>query len=436
MLEITTGLHRNCDRISRRDCLRVGALTALGLSLGDLLGLEAAAAERVPGATADAVILLWLGGGASQIDTFDPKPDAPPEVRGHFGSIPTKLAGVRFSDRMPRLANEIDKFCVIRSVTHGDRNHGSADHLMLTGYLQTPATEYPSYGAVVAKEFGYRNSLPPFVALPSPPIGSGYLGAQYNAFTVGGDPGAPDFTVRDVRPPVEVSAARLKRRESLLNLVDGAVKAFESADGPRSMAAFYQRAYAMVTSPTAKQAFALHQEPEQVRRAYGRTTFGQSALLARRLVERGVRFVTVTKGGWDHHANIFTQLDEGMLADLDQTLSALLTDLKERGMLERTLVLCMGEFGRTPTVNYAVGRDHWPDVASVVIAGGGVRGGQILGASDAKGAYPAERPVTPGDLAATLYHCLGIHPEKEYHTRDGRPVKILAQGEVVRELLG
>ena len=218
--------------------------------------------------------------------------------------------------------------------------------------------------------------------------------------------------------------------------MDGAVKAFESADGPRSMTQFYQRAYSMITSPAAKEAFALDQEPERVRRAYGHTTFGQSALLARRLVERGVRFVTVTKGGWDHHANIFTQLDEGMLPELDQTLSALLVDLKERGMLQKTLVICMGEFGRTPTVNYAVGRDHWPDVASVVVAGGGIRGGQILGSSDAKAAYPADRPVTPGDLAATVYRCFGINPETEYHTRDGRPVKMLAQGEVVHELLG
>jgi uncharacterized protein (DUF1501 family) len=436
MFDITTGLHRHCDRISRRDCLRMGALTALGLGLGDLLRMESALAATADAPKADAVILLWLGGGMSQIDTFDPKPDAPPEIRGHFGTIPTKLAGVRFSDRLPRLAGAADQFSVIRSVTHGDRNHGSADHLMLTGYLQTPTVEYPSYGAVVARELGYRKSLPPFVALPNPPIGSGYLGAQYNAFTVGGDPGAPGFTVRDVQPPLEVNAARLKRRESFLNLVDGAVKAFEHADGPRSMSQFTQRAYAMVTSPAAREAFALDQEPERVRRAYGRTTFGQSALLARRLVERGVRFVTVTKGGWDHHANIFTQLDEGMLADLDQTLSALLIDLKERGMLERTLVLCMGEFGRTPSVNYAVGRDHWPDVASVLVAGGGVRGGQILGASDAKSAYPVDRPVTPGDLAATVYHCLGIDGDKEYHTRDGRPIKILAQGEVVRELLG
>jgi hypothetical protein len=371
----------------------------------------------------------------SQIDTFDPKPNAPSEIRGHFGTIPTKLAGIRFSDRLPRLAEAADRFCVIRSMAHTDRNHGSADHLMLSGYLQTPTVEYASYGAVVAKALGYRKSLPPFVSLSRPPLGSGYLGAQYSAFTVGGDPNAPNFSVRDVRPPVEVNAARSRRREALLKLVDGAVKAFESADGPRSMTEFTQRAYAMVTSPAAREAFALEQEPERLRRAYGRTTFGQSALLARRLVERGVRFVTVTKGGWDHHANIFTQLDEGMLAELDQTLSALLADLRDRGMLQRTLVLCMGEFGRTPGVNYAVGRDHWPDVASLVIAGGGVRGGQVLGASDAKGAYPSEREVTPGDLAATIYHCLGIDYTREYHTRDGRPIKILAQGEVIREVL-
>jgi Protein of unknown function (DUF1501) len=435
MIDITTGLHHTCDRISRRSFLRVGALTALGLGMGDLLRLEAAAAAGGSAASADAVILLWLGGGMSQIDTFDPKPEAASEIRGHFGTIPTKLPGIRFSDRLPRLAETLERFCVIRSMTHGDRNHGSADHLMLTGYLQTPTIAYPSFGSVTAKELGYRKSLPPFVSLPRPPVSSGYLGAQYNAFTVGGDPNSPDFTVRDVRPPAEVSTARLQRRESLLNLVDGAVKAFESADGPRSMTEFYQRAYSLVTSPAAKEAFALDQEPERVRRAYGRTTFGQSALLARRLVERGVRFVTVTKGGWDHHANIFTQLDEGMLADLDQTLAALLTDLHEREMLQRTLVLCMGEFGRTPTVNYAVGRDHWPDTASVVVAGGGVRGGQILGSSDAKSAYPADRATTPGDLAATVYHCLGIDYDQEYRTPDGRPVKVLAQGEVIHEIL-
>lgn len=433
MIDITTGWHARCDRLSRRDFVRVGALTALGLGMGERFGARSAAAA---GAKADAVILLWLGGGISQIDTFDPKPEAGPEVRGHFGSIPTRLAGVRFSDRLPRLAAALDRFCVIRSMTHDDRNHGSADHLMLTGYAQTPATEYPSFGAIVAKELGYRRSLPPFVALPSPPIGSGYLGAGYGAFTVAGDPNAPEFAVRDVRPPMEVSAARLKRRETLLSLVDGAVKAFESADGPKSLSEFQKRAYALITSPAAKEAFALDQEPESARRAYGRTTFGQSALLARRLVERGVRFVTVTRGGWDHHANIFTQLDEGMLAEVDQTVSALLTDLHQRGLLQKTLVLCMGEFGRTPTVNYAVGRDHWPDVASLLIAGAGVPGGQILGASDARGAYPKERPVTPGDLAATIYHLLGIDSAKEHHTRDGRPIKILAQGDVIRELIG
>src|SRR5262245_12490899 len=217
MIDITTGIHLNCDRISRRDCLRVGALAALGLSLGDLLAMEEARAATGSTPSADAVILLWLGGGMSQIDTFDPKPDAPSEIRGHFGTIPTKLAGIRFSDRMPRLADTLDKFCVLRAMTHGDRNHGSADHLMLTGYLQTPTIAYPSFGSVVARELGYRKSLPPFVSLPRPPLGVSYLGAQYNAFTVGGDPNAPEFTVRDVRPPAEVSTARLQRREKLLD---------------------------------------------------------------------------------------------------------------------------------------------------------------------------------------------------------------------------
>jgi hypothetical protein len=288
---------------------------------------------------------------------------------------------------------------------------------------------------VAAKELGYRNALPPFIACERAPLDAGYLGAQYNAFTVPGDPNAPNFSVQDLRPPVEVSAAGLKRRERLLGLVDRQVQAFESADGPRGVSEFYQRAYALITSPAVKEAFALDQEPAGLRRAYGRTTLGQSALLARRLVERGARFVTVTKGGWDHHANIFTQLDEGPLAELDQVLAALLGDLHDRGLLAKTLVLCLGEFGRTPTVNYAVGRDHWPDAASVLLAGGGVRGGQVFGATDARAAYPKDSPVSPADLAATIYHLLGIDTEKEYHTRDNRPVKVLAQGEVVRRLL-
>jgi hypothetical protein len=433
MIEMTTGRHPNCEGTGRRDFLRVGALTALGLGLPDLLRAETRG--RGPKPAADAAILIWLGGGLSHIDTFDPKPDAPSETRGHFGSVATKLPGVRFSDRLPRLARCLDRFAVIRSLTHADRNHGSADHLMLTGYPHTPTLEYPSYGAVVARELGYRNGLPPFVALPRAPVGSGYLGAERGAFTIGGDPNAPDFTVQDLRPPVEVSTARMKRRRGLLSLVDDGVKAFEEADGPRSTSEFYRRAYALTTSPAVKEAFALDREPEAVRRAYGRTTLGQGVLLARRLVERGVRLATVTRGGWDHHANIFTQLDEGMLAELDQTLAALLGDLGDRGLLNRTLVLCMGEFGRTPTVNYAVGRDHWPDVASVLVAGGGVRNGQVFGSSDARGAYPKESAVTPADLAATVYHCLGIDPETEYRTRDNRPVKVLAQGTPIRKLL-
>jgi hypothetical protein len=434
MIDITTGLHRNCDGPSRRDFLRVGALTALGLSVTDLLRLEARAARR-PAARADAVILVWLGGGMSQLDTFDPKPDAPPETRGHFGTTATRLAGVRFSDRLPRLAAAADQFCVLRAMTHADRNHGSADHLMLSGYAHTPTLTYPICGAVAAHELGYRKAMPPFIGIGRPPLDAGYLGARYNAFTVTGDPNAPNFTVQDLRPPIEVSTAGLRRRERLLQLVDKEVKAFEAADGPRSMSEFYRRAYALITSPAMKEAFALGREPERVRRAYGRTTLGQSALLARRLVERGARFVTITKGGWDHHANIFTQLDEGMLAEVDQTLTALLGDLRDRALLQRTLVLCLGEFGRTPTVNYAVGRDHWPDTASVFVAGGGVRRGQVFGTSDARGAYPKEDAVTPADLAATVYHCLGIDTEKEFRTADNRPIKVLAQGEPIQKIL-
>jgi len=432
VLELVTGRHRTCDGIRRRDFISAGSLSLWGLSLAHLLEARARAATAVK---AENAIVLWLGGGMSQLDTFDPKPDAPPEIRGHFGTLPTRLAGVRFSDRLPRLAANLDRFCVIRSMSHPDRNHGSADHLMLTGYLQNPATAYAAFGAIVGRLQGYRTALPPFAGIPNSPVGSGYLGSAYSAFRVGGDPNAAGFTVRDFSPPLEVSAARLERRADLLQLVDGSVRAFEQADGPRGLSEFYRRAHDIVTSPAAREAFALDKEPESLRGRYGRTTFGQSALLARRLIERGVRAVTVTKGGWDHHANIFSQLDEGMLAEVDQVLTALLADLQDRGLLEKTLVLLTGEFGRTPKVNYAVGRDHWPDVFSVVVAGGGIRGGAIYGASDAQAGYPAASPCTPQDLLATFYHQLGIDPDMELHTHDGRPIKVLAQGEAIRGLL-
>jgi hypothetical protein len=425
---------RSCDGISRREVLTVGALAPLGLSLAHLM--EARAAEAAPAARADAVIVLWLGGGMSHHDTFDPKPDAPSEIRGHFGTIPTKVPGIRFSDRLPRLAAETRRFCVVRSMTHPDRNHGSGDHLMLSGYLQNPATVYPAFGAVMAKVQGYRTALPPFAGVPSSPIGPGYLGSAFSAFRVTGDPNAAEFSVRDFRPPLDLNAGRLGRREDLLKIVDDGVRAFEKADGPRAMSEFYRRAHTIVSSAEAREAFDLGREPEALRRRYGRTTFGQGALLARRLIERGVRMVTVVKPNWDHHANIFSQLDEGMLAEVDQVLTALLADLQDRGLLDRTLVLMTGEFGRTPSVNYAVGRDHWPDCFSVAVAGGGIRAGQVYGASDEKGAYPAESPVRPQDLLYTFYHQLGIDPERELHTPDGRPIKVLAEGEVVRGLLG
>ncbi|MBM3457701.1 MAG: DUF1501 domain-containing protein, partial [Armatimonadetes bacterium] len=308
---------RYCDGVSRRDFLAVGGSSVLGLSLAHLLQSEAAAAGAAGRKPADNVIVLWLRGGISQIETFDPKPDATPENRGHFGTVPTKLAGVRFCDRLPRLAANLDRFSVIRSMTHPDRNHGSADHLMLSGYLQNPVTPYPALGSILARVQGYRTALPPCVGIPNSPVGSGYLGSAFNAFRVTGDPNSPTFAVRDFRPPVTVDGDRLSRRGELLKLVDQGVSAFEQADGPRSLSEFYQRAHTIVTSPEAKEAFALEKEAEPLRRKYGRTTFGQGALLARRLVERGVRMVTVVKGGWDHHANIFSQLDEGMLAEVD-----------------------------------------------------------------------------------------------------------------------
>jgi hypothetical protein len=427
---------RYCNGCTRRDFLAAGSIPFLGLSMAHLLEARAAAAATAARPAADSLIVIWLGGGASQLETFDPKPQAPAETRGHFGSIPTTLPGIRFCDRLPRLAATLDRFCVVRSVTHPDRNHGTADHLMLSGYLQSPATAYPAIGSVLGKVLGYRGAMPPAVAIPSSPLGAGYLGSAWSAFRVGGDPNSPAFTVRDLQPPVDVNTARLRRRGDLLRLVDDGVRAFEQADGPRSLSEFYQRANTIVTSPEAREAFDLGKEPESLRNRYGRTTLGQSALLARRLVERGVRMVTVSQGGWDHHANIFSQLDEGMLASVDQVTTSLLGDLHDRGLLERTLVMLTGEFGRTPGVNYAVGRDHWPDAFSVLLAGGGIRGGVVYGETDARAAYPTADPCTPADLLATFYRQLGLDPETELHTPDGRPIKVLAEGQVVSGILG
>jgi uncharacterized protein (DUF1501 family) len=424
----------NCDGVSRRDLLRVGTLSALGLSLAEFLQFrQAAAAEGSSGKDRNC-ILLYMNGGPSHIDTFDPKPEAEADIRGEFSPINTK-AGFQVSEHLSKMAGVADKLAVVRSFTSPEGSHERACHYMQTGYRQLPTIEYPSYGSVVLKEKGFRTTLPPYVAIPQTPRGGagGYLGAVYQPFSVG-DPGQPRFTVRDVVSPV--GDERLKARAALLQEQDAD---FRKNDPDRTLAAldeFYTRAYDLVGSPEARKAFDLASEPEAVKDAYGRTSIGQGCLMARRMIEAGTRFVTVTQGGWDTHGNNFRSLKDRLLPPLDQAFSTLVQDLTERGMLESTLVVWMGDFGRTPRVNRNAGRDHYPRCSSIVLAGGGVRGGQVIGKSDATGSAPAERPVGPEDLAATLYHLLGIDGGKVYETATGRPMRIAPDGQLIKELTG
>lgn len=432
MLDITTGYRRDCTGVSRREFLRVGSLGLLGLALPDLLRMQAAAAT---GSDVNC-IFLWLVGGPSHHETFDPKPDAPAEIRGEFGTVRTKT-GERFGELLLKVAQVSDKFSVIRSVTHTDGNHDTAQYYLQSGYPFSPAFNYPSFGAVVGRERGFRGGLPPYALLggSAKSEGAGYMGDVYNPLVISGNPADAKFSVREVTPPEGVSAARFGRRQQLLAKLDRFQRDAEARPAlSGSMDAFVTRAFDLVTSPAAKKAFALSEEPAALRDRYGRHRLGQSCLLARRLVEAGVRFVTVANGGWDTHDNHFVKVKRDLLPPFDQAYAALLDDLSERGMLSNTLVLAFGEFGRTPQVNPAAGRDHWPTVFSVCLGGGPVRTGRIIGASDATGSQPTERPVRVEDLAATIYQALGIDYRREYMTPQGRPVPIVASGEPVAEL--
>jgi uncharacterized protein (DUF1501 family) len=429
--------HRRCDGRSRRDFLRVGGLTALGLTLPQLLRAEDSAAKRKP-ARAKSVILIFLSGGLTHVDTFDPKPDAPPEVRGKYQAIDTAAPGVKVGELLTLTARNMDKIALVRSVTHTNDQHEAATNWMLSGRPSTPAGDHPAIGAVVAHQTGFGGSLPPYVAVPQLPgfqfeLGrSAYLGGRYEAFKTG-DPSASNFRVADVAPLEPLDAKRANRRRTLLDAVDGLARKVEGNDQLATYGELHARATAMTLSGEARSAFSLDGEPDRVRDRYGRTTFGQSCLLARRLVERGVRFVTVTSSGWDHHQQIWQNL-ERMLPDLDRGFSALVEDAAGRGLLAETLVLIMGEFGRTPRLNGMTGRDHWGAAASLVAAGAGVRGGAVIGATDRQGGYVTNRPVAPADVAATVLDALGIDPRGRLTAPDGRPVEILDQGEPVREL--
>ncbi|MEC8338187.1 MAG: DUF1501 domain-containing protein [Planctomycetota bacterium] len=423
-------------RSSRRELLRLGFAGGIGLSLYDMLRLDAAGALAAA-PKADAIIYLFLQGGIAQQESWDPKPNAPVENRGMFDSIPTKIPGVRFNELMPHTAKIVDRLTVIRSMTHGENDHDRGVHIMFTGYDPSPVVSYPSFGSVVAHQLGDRNEMPPFINVPSQidqSSGPGFLPSRFNGFSLGSDPASKNFRVQDLSLPQGVSAERFARRRALLADVARDFSQQYSGDRMEARDAFYQRAYDLIHSERAKKAFDLTLEKETMRDAYGRSEVGSRLLLARRLVEAGVRFVTVQYGEWDHHAKLEPGIKKHV-PPFDQAFAALITDLESRGMLERTLVIASTEFGRTPSINTLAGRDHWGKVFSIAMAGGGMQRGLIYGASDSIAAEVAEDPLTIPDWASTMYHLLGIKGHDTLMAPGNRPIEIARGGKVRSALL-
>lgn len=427
-------------RPSRREFLYVGLVGTLGLSLGNLLRLQAGATPGKAAAkegVAKSIINIYLPGGMSAQESFDPKMLAPIEYRGPLGTVKTKLDGVHFSEFMKETAKVADKITVIRSMTHGEADHDRGTHNMFTGYRPSPAVQYPSIGSVVAHELGSRNDLPPYVCIPSMPntfAGTGYLGSAFGPFSLGGDPANKNFKVRDLTLPGGVDEKRFAQRREMREAVDAHFSALEKSDALDGMDSFYQRAYSMVSSEKARAAFSMNDEPDKLKDDYGRNTAGQRMLLARRLVESGVRFVSLTYGGWDHHDNIRNAIT-GQMPNFDKAYAALIRDLDQRGLLDSTMVLVTTEFGRTPKINGTAGRDHWPRVFNIVMAGGGVKRGSVYGTSDSTGGEPDSDALTVEQFAATVYNQLGINYDKDLIAPGNRPLKIVKDGEVVKELL-
>ena len=386
---------------------------------------------------ADSLIHIFLPGGAAHQETWDPKPYAPIEYRGPLGTVDTAVPGVKFSQYLQKTAKVADKITVVRSMTHGEAAHERGTHNMFTGYRPSPALQYPSMGSVVSHELGSRNSLPPYVCIPQVPnefAASGYLSTAHGPFSLGSDPADKNFNVRDLNMAKSVNPERFERRRGILSSVDDHFRTLEKSDALTAMDSFYQSAYSLVSSQAAREAFNLGAEPEAIRAEYGQHTAGQRMLMARRLVESGVRFVSLTYGAWDMHSGIGKGIEKN-LPDFDQAYAALITDLDRRGMLERTVVMVTSEFGRTPKINKDAGRDHWPRVFSVAFAGGGFKRGLIYGSSDATGAEPDQDPLTVENMAATVFHQLGIQPDKKLMAPGNRPVDIVRSGQVVSDLL-
>jgi hypothetical protein len=440
MLDVVGDRFLNCDKISRRDALRVGALALGGLTLSDFFRGKAQAVEHPRRDTA--VIQIFMGGGPSHLDMYDLKPNAPSEIRGEFHEISTRVPGIRICEHLPLQAAAMDKIAIVRSVTHHNSSHLPSSHFVLTGH--EPKSEptdnlNPSTGSVVAKLRGANvPGMPPYVAVPRRTSygKAAYLGGAYDALPTQKEPNNPNFFVPDLRRLPDLSIDRLRNRQVLAQELDRMRREVDARGEMSALDRYSSQALELITSQQVEEAFNIEHESARVRDRYGRTSIGQNCLLARRLVEAGVTYVTcLSGGGWDTHTNNFNELKNVSLPRYDRAVAALVTDLYERGLSDRVLVMAFGEFGRTPRINRDAGRDHWPGAMSVLFSGGGLKVGQMVGSTDAQGAYPNSSPYSPGCVLATMYAVMGIDPRHEFHDLTERPIAVLPEGYPIKELI-
>jgi hypothetical protein len=436
-MTMTQRMWRDCEGFHRREVLQVGAAGLLGLSLADMLRLEAQQPAARARARARGVILVWLGGGPATIDMWDLKPDAPATIRGEFRPVDTRAPGVQICEHLPRTAAVMDKCAIVRSLAHTIPDHGRATNWMMTGNKPTPAVQYPSLGSLAARLVAPEPGVPPYITFGRQGAGNaGYLGSAYNPFEVEGNPGnAQQLRVRGVSLPQGFTLEDLENRTRLRAEIDDAFRSLDSSDAVQGLDRFHEQALDILRNDRTRRAFDLASEPQALRTRYGTDSFGQAALASRRLIEAGVRFVTITLGGWDTHGGNFTALRQRLLPNLDRTLGTLIEDLADKRLLDRTVVYCAGEFNRTPVINRGAGRDHWARSMAVLLAGGGIRGGYAHGSTDPRGMAPATEPCTPDDVAATVFRCLGIEGYHELMTASGRPMNLFREGRAIERLL-
>ncbi|MFN7732270.1 MAG: DUF1501 domain-containing protein [Pirellula sp.] len=434
----------------RRHWLQLGIAGLAGGSFAQLLQLRQTCAAELSGRRPSNCILIWMDGGPTHFETFDPKPEAPVEIRGEFQTIATSIPGVHFSEHLPQLASIAHKYAIVRSVSHNQGNHGAGNHYMMTGAPpRIPVgcgafvSFHPSMGSVAAKERSSPHGLPAYFSMPSMSRSGGpnFLGAKVAPFVVSNDPNSKHFRVRDVELPGGINDDRFQSRRDLRHLVDRLPRYTDPAmaDPVVAVDEFFRQGVELVTTPEAQKAFDIESEPDATRDAYGRNSFGQRALLARRLVEAGVPFVTINDGGWDHHSDLFGAL-KTRLPSWDQTVATLINDLESRGLLDTTMVIALGEFGRTPKISTLPGqakpgRDHWSNAMSILFAGGGTPGGQVIGATDRQGHAPIERLLSPENFVSTVYLKMGIDPDKIYTTPSGRPAHLVSDPTPIHELM-